>query len=64
MFSSWTSTQFWFSVLVVLLASVLAAWGTLDGAHWMIAVSAAIALFGGRKMIEHRNGKNGKPPTA
>ena len=57
MYASWGSTQFWFSILVVSVATALTGTDKMDGGQWMIAVTAAIALFGGRKMIEHRNNK-------
>ena len=60
MFASWRSTHLWFSVLIVGLAQWSLIAGRIGGELWTATITAAIVLFGGRKMLEH---KNGKPPT-
>ncbi len=51
--TGWTSTQFWFSVIILAIAQWALVAGLIDGAMWTGAITIATAAFGVRKVVEH-----------
>jgi hypothetical protein len=51
----WNSTQLWLCVTVVGVATWLASLGVLTGDSWMAISGTALAMFGVRAAVQHRN---------
>jgi hypothetical protein len=51
----WTSTQLWLCMAVVGVATWLASLGVMSGDNWLAVSGTALAMFGIRATVQHRN---------
>jgi hypothetical protein len=58
----WNSTQLWLCVAIIGVATWLASLGVLSGDSWMAISGTALAMFGIRAAVQHRN-DSGPAPT-
>jgi hypothetical protein len=63
----WTSTQLWLCLAVVGVATWLASLGVMSGDNWLAVSGTALAMFGIRAAVQHRNDSlagRPAPPTS